>query len=163
MSIDSALSKETIKEYYGSVLASNKDLKTDACCTPESISCEQKSILAKITPEILDKYYGCGLPIPPALEGCHVVDLGSGSGRDAYMLSALVGQGGFVTGIDMTDAQLEVARKYENEQMKAFGFATSNVAFKKGYIEDCGKVLGQGTKWVNGDGDCVCRTKEGGR
>ena len=134
--MDTALNKEAVKDYYGKILSSNKDLKTDACCTVESVSCEQKSILGKIAPEILDKYYGCGLPIPPALEGCHVVDLGSGSGRDAYLLSALVGQDGFVTGIDMTDEQLDVARKYETEQMNAFGFETSNVAFKKGYIED---------------------------
>lgn len=41
-------------------------------------------------------------------KGLHVLDLGSGSGRDCYVCSALVGEQGSVTGIDMTDAQNEV-------------------------------------------------------
>lgn len=44
-----------------------------------------------------------------------VLDLGSGSGRDCYVCSALVGEGGSVTGVDMTPAQLAVARKYADE------------------------------------------------
>ena len=32
---------------------------------------------------------------------------GSGSGRDAYVASALVGKAGKVVGVDMTDAQLD--------------------------------------------------------
>eukprot|EP00887_Chlorella_sp_A99_P005300 scaffold1.g5300.t1 len=41
-----------------------------------------------------------------------VLDLGSGSGRDAYVCAALVGEGGSVTGVDMTAAQLEIARRH---------------------------------------------------
>lgn len=41
-------------------------------------------------------------------QGLHVLDLGSGSGRDCYVCSALVGEEGSVTGIDMTDSQNEV-------------------------------------------------------
>ena len=37
------------------------------------------------------------------MEACQVLDLGSGSGRDCYMLSKLVGEKGNVTGIDMTE------------------------------------------------------------
>lgn len=37
-----------------------------------------------------------------------VLDLGSGSGRDCYLCSALVGERGSVTGIDMTQEQIEV-------------------------------------------------------
>ena len=43
---------------------------------------------------------------PEAVEGCKVVDLGSGSGRDCYVLSKLVGPTGFVTGVDMTKEQV---------------------------------------------------------
>ena len=52
------------------------------------------------------RYYGCGLIIPECLESCRVLDLGSGSGRDCYVLSQLVGEQGHVTGIDMTEAQV---------------------------------------------------------
>ena len=37
------------------------------------------------------KYYGCGIVVPAALEGRRVLDLGSGSGRDVYLISQLVG------------------------------------------------------------------------
>jgi arsenite methyltransferase len=43
---------------------------------------------------------------PEAVEGCSVLDLGSGSGMDCYALSKLVGQSGHVTGIDMTEEQV---------------------------------------------------------
>ena len=52
------------------------------------------------------RYYGCGLVIPEKLEDVTVLDLGSGSGRDCYALSKLVGKNGHVTGIDMTDEQV---------------------------------------------------------
>ena len=95
-----------------------------------------KSIVKNIEPEILDKFYGCGSPLPSLLDGHRVLDLGSGTGRDVYIASALVGEHGFVTGVDMTDEQLDIAQKYKDAQMKRFGFKRCNVDFKKGYIED---------------------------
>ena len=35
-----------------------------------------------------------------------VLDLGSGAGQDVYTLAKLVGEEGFVTGLDMTDEQV---------------------------------------------------------
>ena len=55
---------------------------------------------------IVCRYYGCGLVFPEAVEGCRVLDLGSGSGRDCFVLSKLVGPEGFVTGVDMTQEQV---------------------------------------------------------
>ena len=52
------------------------------------------------------RYYGCGLVIPEQLEGMGVLDLGSGSGQDCFILSKLVGETGSVTGVDMTDEQV---------------------------------------------------------
>ena len=46
---------------------------------------------------------------------CSVLDLGSGSGRDCYVAAALVGERGSVTGVDMTPAQLAVARKHAEQ------------------------------------------------
>ena len=127
---------EQVKEYYGKILESTNDLKTNACCSTETMPKKHKDILKKIAPEVLDKFYGCGAPIPPALEGCRVLDLGSGSGRDVYLMSALVGEKGHVIGVDMTDEQLDIATIYKNKQAQAFGYKQSNVTFVKGYIED---------------------------
>ena len=54
------------------------------------------------------RFYGCGLVIPEALEGLHILDLGSGSGQDCFVLSKLVGEDGHVTGVDMTEEQVHV-------------------------------------------------------
>ena len=101
-----------VKEYYGETLSSNKDLKTNACSTDESIPDYLKPLLSNIHDEVAMKYYGCGSPIPLDLEGKTVLDLGCGTGRDCFLLSQLVGENGRVIGVDMTDAQLEVAQKH---------------------------------------------------
>lgn len=64
-----------------------------------------------------------------------VLDLGCGSGRDCYLAAALVGPGGSVTGIDMTDEQLAVARGSVDEFTSAVGYPQPNVRFEKGMIE----------------------------
>ncbi len=127
---------ENVKEYYGKILTGTKDLKTSACCSIDAVPEHHRRILAEIDGEILDRFYGCGSPIPPAIEGCTVLDLGCGTGRDVYLASRLVGEDGFVIGVDMTDEQLEVARRHRATQTKRFGFARPNVDFRQGYIED---------------------------
>jgi hypothetical protein len=77
---------ETIQEYYGKILKGSKDLKSNACCSSESLPEDHRKILAEIDDEIRDKFYGCGSPIPSGLEGCTLLDLGCGSGRDVYPL-----------------------------------------------------------------------------
>jgi ubiquinone/menaquinone biosynthesis C-methylase UbiE len=128
---------KNLKEYYGKILAGTHDLQTNACCTGEGgLTPTMKTILGTIDSEIRDRFYGCGSPLPPLLEGCTVVDLGCGTGRDVYLASALVGAQGRVIGIDMTEEQLEVARRHAKSQTKTFGFETPNVEFLTGYIED---------------------------
>ncbi len=126
---------ETVQEYYGKVLQGSEDLKTDACCTPDAVPERLKQVLGLIHEEVSGHYYGCGLVAPDMLEGAHILDLGSGSGRDVYALSALVGAQGQVVGVDMTDEQLEIARRHVDYHAEAFGYDTPNVAFHKGYIE----------------------------
>lgn len=137
---NAASTLEAVKDYYGKTLKSNGDLKTNACCSYESIPTNHKKVLELIDDEILNRFYGCGSPLPPELEGCTVLDLGCGTGRDAFMTSYLVGEKGFVIGVDMTDEQLEVGRSHIPSQMKRFGFSRENVAFKKGYIEDLAAI-----------------------
>jgi arsenite methyltransferase len=126
---------ETVKDYYGKELTGSDDLKTDACCTLDSIPTHIKPIMAKIHPGVSSKYYGCGLVAPELLEGMRILDLGSGSGQDCYVLSALVGEAGEVVGVDMTDEQLAVANRHIDHHREAFGFSQPNVRFIKGYIE----------------------------
>jgi len=141
MSYLNGKTSESVKEYYGRVLQSTKDLKTTACCTTESFPDYHKNILAQIDDEVISRFYGCGSPIPEALEGKTVLDLGCGTGRDVYLASKLVGPEGYVIGVDMTDEQLDVARRHLDTQMERFGFDQPNVDFRKGYIEDL-KTLG---------------------
>jgi SAM-dependent methyltransferase len=65
-----------------------------------------------------------------------VLDLGCGTGKDVFIASRLAGPEGFVTGVDMTDAQLEVGMRHLHSQMKRFGYTRPNVELKKGYIEN---------------------------
>lgn len=134
MSANSTL--ESVKQYYGKVLGSNKDLQTSACCTAEAMPAHLRELLKDVHDEVQDKFYGCGSPIPSELEGRTVLDLGSGSGRDCFLLSRLVGAQGKVIGVDMTAEQLQVARRHVDWHTARFGYAKPNVEFKQGYIED---------------------------
>jgi len=124
---------ELVQDYYGKQLQQTSDLKTSACCDISLIPQWLKPLLAKIHPEVLSRYYGCGLVCPPLLEGCRVLDLGCGSGRDVYALAQLVGATGEVVGVDMTDEQLAVAKTHQAYHVDAFGY--DNVRFIQGFIE----------------------------
>ena len=135
---DTAKEINQVREYYGKILSSKRDLKSSVCCTPDSLPAHQRKIVELIDDEILEKFYGCGSPIPTAIEGAVVLDLGCGTGRDAYMAAYQTGSDGHVIGVDMTDEQLEVATSHLERQMARFGFLRPNVEFRKGYIEDLG-------------------------
>lgn len=124
---------EIVKDYYGRQLESSADLKTDACCDASAVPEWLKPLLGRIHPEVLSRYYGCGLVCPPVLEGCRILDLGCGTGRDVYALAQLVGETGEVVGVDMTEEQLAVAREHQAWHAEQFGF--DNVRFLHGYIE----------------------------
>lgn len=130
-----------VSEYYGKILRSSDDLKTNACCTSSAPPRYVREILPMIKDEIISRFYGCGSPISMGLEGCTVLDLGCGTGRDVFILSKLVGENGHVHGVDMTPEQIDVAKKYQKEQAEIFGFSKPNTSFHLGYIEDL-KSLG---------------------
>lgn len=125
--------QDNVKEYYGRTLQFSGDLKTDACCTIEETPGWLAPVLAKIHPDVSARYYGCGLLAPLALDGARILDLGSGSGRDAYALAQLAGPKGSVVGVDMTPEQLAIARGALDWHAERFGFA--NVEFIEGDIE----------------------------
>ncbi len=88
--------------------------------------------LDRIPREAIDSFAGVGyyFDLADLTEGETIVDLGSGSGTDAFIASLKTGSAGHVVGIDMTDDQIAKA-----EQLRVRdGF--DNVEFRKGYIED---------------------------
>jgi arsenite methyltransferase len=86
------------------------------------------------------KFYGCGNPIPLGITGKHVLDLGSGSGRDCYIAAALVGENGSVTGIDMTEKQLKISTDYIQDFAYTLGYQPK-MTFKHGHIENLEGIL----------------------
>lgn len=127
---------KTVQDYYGKVLKTKNDLKTTACCSAEAIPIHLRKLASQIHPEVIEKFYGCGCPFPPELNDQVVLDLGSGSGRDCFMLSKLVGSKGHVIGVDMTDEQLAVAQKHLTYHTEKFKYERPNIRFAKGFIED---------------------------
>jgi SAM-dependent methyltransferase len=132
--------QQSVKDYYGKTLQSSADLKTDACCTVESVPERLRPLYRDVHPEVAARYYGCGLVAPLALEGARVLDLGCGSGQDAFILSRLVGAEGSVVGVDFTPEQLAVARKHNDWHAERYGYRRPNVEFIEGDIERLGDL-----------------------
>lgn len=88
--------------------------------------------LDQVPPEAIASFAGVGYHFDFAdlQEGDTVLDLGNGSGMDAFVASLYVGESGSVTGVDMTDEQLENARQIRDTA------GIDDVSFEKGYIEE---------------------------
>ena len=87
--------------------------------------------LGRIPAAAIDSFAGVGyyFDLANLNEGEHAVDLGSGSGMDAFVAALKVGNKGTVTGIDMTDEQLNKASALRDQSN------FENVRFVKGYIQ----------------------------
>jgi arsenite methyltransferase len=87
--------------------------------------------LDQIPQEAIESFAGVGFFFDYAAirEGDKVLDLGSGSGMDSLLAALKVGKTGSVTGLEMTDEQLQKAEGLRGQ----YGF--TNVSFHKGYIE----------------------------
>jgi arsenite methyltransferase len=88
--------------------------------------------LDAIPPEAIESFAGVGyhLGLAAVAAGERVIDLGSGSGMDAFLAAHQAGGAGEVVGIDMTDEQLIKARRLAERD------GHTNVRFEKGYIEE---------------------------
>jgi trans-aconitate methyltransferase len=73
--------------------------------------------------EVRAKYYGCGIVVPQALRGARVLDLGSGSGRDVYLISQRWPRAGGRRRHDQE--QLATAEAHADWHMRAFGYAAA--------------------------------------
>jgi SAM-dependent methyltransferase len=88
--------------------------------------------LDRVPAEAIESFAGVGyhLGLADIATGERVVDLGSGSGMDAFIAALHAGSTGEVIGVDMTDEQLAKARRLGERD----GFGT--VRFEQGYIEN---------------------------
>jgi len=88
--------------------------------------------LDRVPPASIESFAGVGYHLGLAAlgPGDRVLDLGSGSGMDAFVASLAVEPAGEVIGVDMTDEQLGKSRALAARG----GFA--QVRFDKGFIED---------------------------
>jgi arsenite methyltransferase len=132
--------KNAVKDGYGAIAKQRSGgliSKLFGCCDNAALA---KTVSEKVgysaeqiqeVPEHANMGLGCGNPLALARisAGDTVVDLGSGAGFDCFLASPLVGQGGKVIGVDMTDEMISLARKNK----KKGGYA--NVSFVKGDIE----------------------------
>jgi SAM-dependent methyltransferase len=85
-------------------------------------------LLDAVPAGVLARFAGVGyhLDLAGLQPGDHVLDLGSGSGTDAFVAAALVGRDGVVVGVDFTDAQLATARRAAKE-IENLGFVEANI------------------------------------
>ena len=66
--------RASVSNYYGKELSSSDDLKTNACCTAGSPPKYIQDCINNIHPEVVSKYYGCGLCLPQyPLEGAKIL------------------------------------------------------------------------------------------
>lgn len=119
-----------------------KSCQADLCCPVD-----YDTQLIKLLPqEILDKDYGCGDPSRYVRDGDTVLDLGSGSGKICYLAAQLVGPRGLVIGVDMNEAMLQLARKYQKEMAERLG--GDRVRFVKGLIQDLALDVEATDRWL---------------
>lgn len=132
---DSQALKQAVSAHYAERIQSGSCCGgSSRCCsdsTPTEIALYGADTIASLPADVVTTSFGCGNPLALATlkPGEAVLDLGSGGGLDVLLAAARVGPQGFVYGLDMTDAMLEVA------QRNAERAGAANVAFLKGDIE----------------------------
>lgn len=131
--------KMVVREKYGQI-ARQSLLQQEVSCCGGSSCCGDLEItmigdeytgVAGYNPEA-DLGLGCGLPTQYAgiTEGDHVLDLGSGAGNDCFIARSIVGESGWVTGLDFTTDMIEKARNNSEK----LGYR--NMEFIQGDIEN---------------------------
>ncbi|XP_041364697.1 arsenite methyltransferase-like [Gigantopelta aegis] len=96
---------------------------------------EERVIVKKLHPETMKRYHGSGLAIPSHVQGCKILDVGSGSGSLVFILSKLVGPKGHVTGVDIASNMTDISRKYRKYHCDLWGLSQPNIEFHCGNAE----------------------------
>ena len=120
-----------------------KQQQPSLCCPTEYAG----NFLEILPEEIIAKDYGCGDPTRYVNEGETVVDLGSGAGKNCYILAQKVGATGQIIGVDFNDEMLSLARKYQTEIANKVGY--HNTQFVKGKIQDLKLPLDRVQTWLD--------------
>ena len=99
--------------------------------------------LDKIPQEAVDSFAGVGyyFDLAKLKEGEIVVDLGSGSGTDAFYATTQVGKNGEVLGLDMTPEQLEKSRHLKSQYGFHQTFFVENYIEKPSILTNCIDVV----------------------
>ena len=125
-----------IREKYGAIATSvgkTSCCAPGACCGGDPITSNLYSDaeVRNLPSDAVAASLGCGNPtaLLQLAPGQTVLDLGSGGGIDVLLSARRVGPAGKVSGLDMTDEMLALAR---DNQRKA---GATNVEFLKGTIE----------------------------
>lgn len=114
------------------------------CCPTDGYDAQY---LEKLPQEIIEKDYGCGDPTRYVAAGETVVDLGSGAGKNCYILAQKVGATGRVIGVDFNDEMLALSRKYLDAMATTLGYR--NVSFVKGKIQDLALDRDRAQTWLS--------------
>lgn len=131
--------ENTVRQRYE---AGAQQQQPSLCCPTE-----YEGDYLKILPqEIIDRDYGCGNPTLYVSPGETVVDLGSGVGKNCYIIAQKVGANGKVIGVDFNTEMLAVARKYQSEIGAKLGY--HNTKFVKGKIQDLKLDLDRAETWL---------------
>ena len=95
------------------------------------------AVLNQIPAGAIESFAGVGycFDLAELTAGETVLDLGSGSGMDAFFAALQVGPAGSMTGVDMTRAQLDKAEALRAEALRAEA-GLDAVNFTEGHIED---------------------------
>ena len=101
---------------------------------------EARDVMFNVAAEVKNNFHELGSPMPPLMEGCTVLDLLCGSGRDTYIAAQLVGEEGHVIGIEPVEARLQIARKYIDSEAKQFEYAEGNVELLQGVPEELSQI-----------------------
>jgi len=118
--------------------------EAELCCPSENYD---SRYLQNLPQEIVEKDYGCGDPTRYVAAGETVLDLGSGAGKNCYILAQKVGVAGRVIGVDFNNDMLALSRKYLSEMSDKLGYG--NVSFVKGKIQDLALNLELAQDWLN--------------
>ena len=133
--------KQSVVDSYGKLAKSSSGglfSKLFACCDPTENANQVGKVIGyseeemNAVPKGANLGVGCGNPSALAhiKAGETVIDLGSGAGFDAFIVSPIVGSEGKVIGVDLSDDMLDLARK--NVKKGKY----TNVEFVKGDIEE---------------------------